>query len=112
MQDDDFNLRLCQYALEFLADSINTTQKQIVDSRIRLEQFPDTAFSDYAVKWGNKEPLAEVFSQTKQGYEYYNERLEVLQGDYDILANKMSEYSKRRLSEMVASVFGKNQGPR
>ena len=106
MKDDEFNLRLCEYALEFLADTINSYQKNILESEARLERFPDHAFSDYSARSGQRVPLSEVCVETKQGIEFYTERLKVLQADYDTIANKMSEFRKRTWSAKVSSVFG------
>ena len=84
MNDPKLELRIIEYAIEHLCSEINKYQKEIIDIRLRLKHFPESALSDATADCSEGMSLLD---ETKENIRYASS-LE------KILLNMVSDYEQ------------------
>jgi len=100
MNDPKLELRIIEYAIEHLCSEINKYQKEIIDIRLRLKHFPESALSDATVDCSEGMSLLD---ETKENIRYAS-------SIEKILLNNMSDYEHlviRKKAYSIKSYFEK-----
>ena len=112
MADFDFTVRVFRYAIQHLRNQIYKDQRELIELRQQLEYFPDSAMSDWSVRFGDSLVLSEEAMEADEQINFLVERMRERQSDYDFLANGMNEYDGHCRSAMFkefAKSFEENQ---
>tara|TARA_R110002020_G_scaffold164043_1_gene350385 strand:- start:54 stop:347 length:294 start_codon:yes stop_codon:yes gene_type:complete len=92
MNDPKWELRIIEYAIGHLCSEINKYQKEIIEMRLRLKHFPESAFSDATVECSEG---ASLLGETMENIRHASSIEKILlfmMSDYERLVSRKKAY--------------------